>query len=253
MTLAARKPARLAKAATSGKLLAAALILALVPAPELLAQASVAVQAAGAPLMLHINILEGEEALNNIKERTAREPIIQVEDQNHKPVAGALIIFTSVRGTNGAGGTFNSFTQYRTVTNAEGKAIGHGFQPNTTAGQFTVQVTASVGGTVAATAVIHETNSLAAVSGSSSSLGASQTATTNAQTATNVGTTAGSKGGLFHVFNAIPKWAVVGVVSTAVAAAAVAVVVTQNSNGTNISTGTGTVGAPSLINATARR
>ena len=43
---------------------------------------------------LRIVILEGEDVSNNIKERTAREPIVQVEDENHKPVAGAAVLFT---------------------------------------------------------------------------------------------------------------------------------------------------------------
>ena len=216
-------------------------------------------------MMLHINILEGEEALNNIKERTAREPIIQVEDENHKPVAGAVIIFTSLRGSNGAGGTFNTFTQYRTVTNAEGKAIGRGFQPNTTAGQFTIEVTATLGAIAAATAVIHETNTSGAAGESSSQpnqpgtqssaqTGAqkgaqtgTQTGTTSTQTASTAGS-AGAKTGIFHVFHVIPKWVVVGVVAGA--AAAITVAVTQASAGTTISAGTGTVGAPTATKPT---
>src|SRR5579863_5849082 len=53
---------------------------------------------------LSIVILEGEGAINNIKQRTAREPIVRVEDENHKPVAGAAVVFTLP--SQGAGGTF---------------------------------------------------------------------------------------------------------------------------------------------------
>ena len=42
---------------------------------------------------LIINIVEGEGALNNIKQRVNREPIVQVEDENHKPIAGAAVVF----------------------------------------------------------------------------------------------------------------------------------------------------------------
>src|SRR5579863_6856916 len=38
---------------------------------------------------LLITILDGEGALNDIRKGTAREPIVQVEDENHRPVAGA--------------------------------------------------------------------------------------------------------------------------------------------------------------------
>ena len=55
-------------------------------------------QVAAAPMMLHITILDGEDSLNNIRERTAREPIVQVEDENHKPVAGALLLFSIQNG-----------------------------------------------------------------------------------------------------------------------------------------------------------
>ncbi len=54
--------------------------------------------------MLNIVIIEGEGAINNIKQRTAREPVVQVEDENHKPVAGAAVIFAL--SDQGAGGTF---------------------------------------------------------------------------------------------------------------------------------------------------
>ena len=46
--------------------------------------------------MLNIVIVEGDGAINNIRQRTAREPIVQVEDQNHKPVAGAAVVFALV-------------------------------------------------------------------------------------------------------------------------------------------------------------
>ena len=33
--------------------------------------------------MLNLVVLEGEGATNNIRQRTAREPIVQVQDENH--------------------------------------------------------------------------------------------------------------------------------------------------------------------------
>ena len=48
---------------------------------------------AQAPTGLSINIVEGEGAINNIRQRVNREPIVQVEDQNHKPIAGAVVVF----------------------------------------------------------------------------------------------------------------------------------------------------------------
>ena len=45
-------------------------------------------------LKLNLVVIEGEGSINNIRQRTAREPVVQVEDQNHKPVAGAVVVFT---------------------------------------------------------------------------------------------------------------------------------------------------------------
>ena len=36
---------------------------------------------------IHIVIVEGDGAINNVRQRVAREPIVQVEDENRKPVA----------------------------------------------------------------------------------------------------------------------------------------------------------------------
>ena len=110
-----------------------------------------------APTMLHITILEGDEALNNIRDRTAREPIVQVEDENHKPVAGALVLFSVHGGPSGAGASINGLSTATLTTDATGKATLKGLQVNQTSGSFTIDVTASVG-KVVATATIHESN-----------------------------------------------------------------------------------------------
>lgn len=217
-----------------------ALIALLLPLPTSLAQN---VQL-NAPLTLHITILEGDNALNNIRERTAREPIVQVEDANHKPVAGVAIVFTSLRGSNGAGGTFNSLPSYKTVTDAQGRAVGRGFQPNTTTGQYTISVQAAVG-TMMAAIVIHEENTLAKGGGAGadttqlipSSTPVPGTAKPGAATPTATG---GSH--LLHIIHLIPKWAIVGV---AVGGTALGVAIaTQNPSGAVISSGGGSVTAP---------
>ena len=106
---------------------------------------------------LTITILDGEGALNNIRQRTAREPIVQVEDKNHKPVAGALILFAVREGPNGSGGTFNGATTLRVTSDAEGKAIAHGYTPNASAGNFVIAVTATLAAATI-TAYIHQQN-----------------------------------------------------------------------------------------------
>jgi hypothetical protein len=47
-----------------------------------------------APAAHRLNIIiESEGPINNPMQRTSRETIVQVEDENHKPVAGAAILF----------------------------------------------------------------------------------------------------------------------------------------------------------------
>src|SRR5215813_2562041 len=75
----------------------------------------------GAAPMLNLVIVEGEGAINNIKQRTQRETIVQVEDANHRPVAGAAVVFTLP--SNGASGTFaNGSRTITTVTSSDGRA-----------------------------------------------------------------------------------------------------------------------------------
>jgi hypothetical protein len=114
-----------------------------------------------APGRLNLVVVEGQGAINNIRQRTAREPIVQVEDENHKPVAGAAVVFTLP--SNGAGGTFANGARTLTVmTDNQGQAAAHGFQPNSVQGKFQIRVTASQNGRTATT-VISQTN--AAVAG----------------------------------------------------------------------------------------
>jgi hypothetical protein len=129
------------------------LLCAELPAPRTFAAVSGALSEAPQPL--EIEILEGEGALNNIRQRTAREPIVEVKDENHKPVAGVLILFSVQPG--GAGATFNGSASFSTYTDAAGRAVAQGFTPNHKKGKFVIKVTATAG---AATAflLIHQTN-----------------------------------------------------------------------------------------------
>jgi hypothetical protein len=109
---------------------------------------------------LNLVIIEGEGATNNIRQRTAREPIVQVEDENHKPVAGAAVVF--LLPDQGASGTFANGSHMLTVTtDAQGRAIAHGFHPNNVSGQLNMRVSASFQGKTA-NATISQTNVAAA-------------------------------------------------------------------------------------------
>ncbi|MGA7235565.1 MAG: hypothetical protein WBY44_07790 [Bryobacteraceae bacterium] len=119
-----------------------------------------AAQAQSAAPMLNIVIIEGEGAINNIKQRTAREPVVQVEDENHKPVAGAAVIFAL--SDQGAGGTFAGGAHSASVvTDSQGRAMARGFHPNHVQGQYQIHVTASHNGLTANTNIA-ESNVVAA-------------------------------------------------------------------------------------------
>jgi hypothetical protein len=120
------------------------------------------------PTSLQILIVEGEGAINNVKQRVNREPIVQVEDENHKPVAGAAIIFFLPNG--GPGGVFaNGSTTLTTTTNAQGQAVARGIRFNNQGGSMQIRVAASFAGQTAS-AIITQTN-VVGVSGSGASTG----------------------------------------------------------------------------------
>src|SRR5437016_5873714 len=91
---------------------------------------------------LFIAIVEGEGAINNIRLRTAREPIVEVTDENHKPLGGALVTFALPN--SGPGGTFANGSKLLTVTtDSNGRATANGMQTNSSKGSYQIQVTAS--------------------------------------------------------------------------------------------------------------
>jgi hypothetical protein len=91
---------------------------------------------------LKIMILEGEGSINNIKMGTAREPVVQLQDENDRPVAGALVVFTLP--DRGASGVFADGTKSLMVqTDTKGQAMARGLKPNKTPGQFKIRVDAS--------------------------------------------------------------------------------------------------------------
>src|SRR4051812_22076133 len=101
---------------------------------------------------LQILVIGGEGSINNVKQRTAREPIVEVRDRNNRPVAGALVLFEAPR--SGASGTFTGgSSSLRATTDAQGRAVGRGFRPNTQTGNFQLQVTATMGAATATTAI----------------------------------------------------------------------------------------------------
>lgn len=97
------------------------------------------------PKKIRIRIVEGDEAVNNVRQRVAREPIVQVEDENRKPVAGAVVVFFLP--TMGTGASFPGGAQSLTVVADEsGRAVARGLVSNSLEGKYTMRVSASYRG-----------------------------------------------------------------------------------------------------------
>ncbi|MGQ9917880.1 MAG: hypothetical protein ACUVS7_10725 [Bryobacteraceae bacterium] len=110
---------------------------------------------------LRITIVGGDEAILNVRQRVSREAIIQVEDENRKPVAGALVTLTAPR--DGASAIFsNGLNNITLTTDESGRAVVRGIRPNQAQGKYTIRVTA-VKGTLQGTTQITMTNMAAAV------------------------------------------------------------------------------------------
>ena len=174
--------------------------------------------------VLNIVVVEGEGAINNIRQRTAREPIVEVQDENHRPVAGAAVVFSLP--TQGAGGQFAGGAHSLTViTDAQGRAVARGLQPNGIKGQFQIHVNASINGRTGSTNIT-QTNAVGGGAGA--------------------GASGGMSGKLIAILAVVGAAAVAGGVYAA----------THSGGGNNTSTitspttitpGTGTVGAPSIV------
>ena len=107
---------------------------------------------------LHIEIIEGEGATNNIRQRLAREPIVEVQDENRKPLAGATVVFLLPE--SGASGVFPNGARMLTVTtDANGRAVATGLRPNSVPGKFQIRVSANSQG-MTGSAIITQTNVL---------------------------------------------------------------------------------------------
>jgi hypothetical protein len=167
---------------------------------------------------LQITILEGEGALNNIKQQTAREPIVQVQDENHKPVAGALVIFTLPQ--SGPSGTFaDGSTVFQEQTDAMGRVTTSEISPNKVIGKYQIQVDAKYHG-LSAHASVNQQNYMGS----------------NISTVSTAG----------HAAFPIKAVLIVAALGAGAAVAAVAATQSGGSHGTAITAGPPTVGAPSI-------
>lgn len=162
---------------------------------------------------LRIVVLEGEDAVNIVQQKTAVRPLVEVRDRNNLPVPGASVTFTVGAGQPAA---FAGGAPTVTVTtNAAGQAPATGFNA-TGAGKVSIQVQAAHQGQVAS-AAISQTNfatvaAAAAAGAAATTAGAAAGSTGGAATAGAAGATgaAGAGGGISMTTIAIVGGAVAG-------------------------------------------
>jgi hypothetical protein len=106
------------------------------------------------PKEINLIVVEGEGQSTNIGEHARRPPLVRVEDENHRPIAGAVVIFTLP--TEGATGDFGGGAKTLSViTDSRGEAAGKGLKVNQLPGKLPIYVNASYRG-LSATAIITE-------------------------------------------------------------------------------------------------
>src|SRR5262245_41102160 len=120
---------------------------------------------------LKVVVIEGEDAVNIIQQKTAVAPVIEVRDRNDQPVAGATVNFAIRAGR----ATFSGARTLTVTTNAAGRAAAAGLTP-TASGAVQISATAAFQGQTAAAVTIAQTNVMtaaqaAAVSSAASSSG----------------------------------------------------------------------------------
>lgn len=113
------------------------------------------------PGTLKITPLLGDGAINSIASGVVTAPVVEVRDENDRPVEGATVTFSLP--AQGPGGFFvNNAVEYRTRTNVSGQATVAGYRANGQAGQFEIRVTA-VYQDRRGEVVIRQTNSTGAI------------------------------------------------------------------------------------------
>ncbi|MGH9721897.1 MAG: carboxypeptidase-like regulatory domain-containing protein [Bryobacteraceae bacterium] len=106
---------------------------------------------------IKIVVIEGEGAVNNIRSRMATQPVVEVRDEQDKPIPGAEVVFQLPAA--GPGGTFNGWMRTQTVrTNEQGRAASTGLAPNEEEGRYNIKATATHG-TKTNSLVIAQSNS----------------------------------------------------------------------------------------------
>ncbi len=107
---------------------------------------------------LHVVVLEGEGAINNVRSARTKQPVVRVEDAANRGVPGAVVTF--LLPASGAEGNLHgrvARSSLTLTTDDRGEAVARGLHANRLPGTFQIHVSASKGGRTAS-ASINQTN-----------------------------------------------------------------------------------------------
>lgn len=104
-----------------------------------------------------IVVIGGQTAMNNTRGSIAQGPVVEVKDQNNRPVKGAYVTFKSP--SSGPSLAFsNGSTQFSTTTGDRGRAAADGLTANSLPGDFIVLVKANYRGQSIGPIALNEVN-----------------------------------------------------------------------------------------------
>jgi hypothetical protein len=169
---------------------------------------------------LKVTALAGNKAMNDLERGLMTPFVIQVLDQNDRPVEGAEVVFRFP--LNGPGATFRGGNTSQTVrTNGQGQAAAVNWTANNQVGTFDIHVTAAYGNQLGETTV-------------------SMTNVTRIVEA--------EKGGQKHAKWYSSKWVKIALIAGGAAAVAGIVLATRGGGGSSSSTSTVTItpGSPTV-------
>lgn len=94
------------------------------------------------PARIAIVVVEGEGVTSPVRQRVSQDPVVRVEDDDHHPLTGAVVVFAlPVSGTSGE--FANGSKTLTLVTDKSGLAEAHGLKTNEIPGKLQIYVTAS--------------------------------------------------------------------------------------------------------------
>jgi len=104
------------------------------------------------PARIEVIVVEGEGVTSKVRERVAHDPVVRIEDDDHRPIAEASVVFAlPISGTTGE---FTNGTKTLTVmTDRNGQAAARGLKTNEIPGKLQIYVTASYHGLRARTLI----------------------------------------------------------------------------------------------------